>query len=261
MTVTKIFITNKSGMKLAGVWSIPKQPTDKAIILAHGITGDKDEVGIFTDLANLLKRNNFAVFRFDFRAHGESTGRSVDMTITGEMEDVKAALNEVKNRGYKNIGLLGASFGGGISALFVSDYQTEFKCLCLWNPTLNYYHCYLSPTKTSIRKFKAHIKNEVAKQGWAYLYGNTFKIGKALLEEMKYLSPYKALKKIGIPTVIIHGTKDKSVPYEDSKKYINNLKGINEFVTIKGSGHGFHGQPYSTQAQTATLKFFQQYLQ
>ncbi len=257
---SKIIFKNKSGLKLAGIWYVPKEKTDKAVILAHGITADKDEFGIFVELAELFKNNGFAVFRFDFRGHGESEGKSVDMTLTGEMEDLEVALNEVKNRDYKNIGLLGASFGGGISTLFVSDYQTEFKCLCLWNPTLNYHHCYLSPTKTSIRKFKAHIKNDIAKQGWAYLYGNTFKIGKALLEEMKYLFPYKALKKIGIPTVIIHGDKDSSVPYEDSQKYIQNLKGIHEFVSIKGSGYGFHDEPYSTQVINTTLKFFQKYL-
>ncbi|OGK09444.1 hypothetical protein A2767_05355 [Candidatus Roizmanbacteria bacterium RIFCSPHIGHO2_01_FULL_35_10] len=92
----KIFFKSKDGLKLCGIWHIPNQPTNKAVILAHGLTVDKDEEGIFVELAELLKKKGFAVFRFDFRGHGESEGKSIDTTISGEVADIKSAINFVK---------------------------------------------------------------------------------------------------------------------------------------------------------------------
>ena len=65
----KVQIETADGMKLAGVWHIPSKPTKKAIILAHGITVDKDEDGVFVNLANKLCGMGYAVLRFDFRGH------------------------------------------------------------------------------------------------------------------------------------------------------------------------------------------------
>lgn len=180
----KITYKSKDGTELSGVWHIPNQSTDKAIILAHGITVDKDEDGIFTDLSEYLKDNGFAIFRFDFRGHGESKGNSVDMTIQGELMDLEAALSVVKRQGYKSIGLLGASFGGGIATLFVPEHQDKIKCLCLWNPVLNYDHCFINPTLPWLRRRKDQMKKDLLEKGWTTLGSRKFKIGKSLFEEM-----------------------------------------------------------------------------
>ena len=58
----KIFFKSKDGLKLCGVWHFLDKPTTKAVVLAHGMTVDKNENGIFVELAELLKKNNFAVF-------------------------------------------------------------------------------------------------------------------------------------------------------------------------------------------------------
>ena len=66
LIMNKIFFKNKSGLKLCGIWHFPKIKINKAIILAHGFNVDKDEEGIFPQLAERLKEKGFAVFRFDF---------------------------------------------------------------------------------------------------------------------------------------------------------------------------------------------------
>ena len=123
----KIVFTSKDDTRLVGLWHLPEKTSFQAIILAHGITVDKDESGIFGDLAEALKEKGFAVFRFDFRGHGESGGKPIDMTISGEIADLKAAVEQVKKAGYKNIGLLAASFGGGIATLYTAKNQDKIK--------------------------------------------------------------------------------------------------------------------------------------
>lgn len=251
----------KDALRLVGVWHAPEIPTQKAVILAHGITADKDEEGIFVDLANLLAKNGFAVFRFDFRGHGESDGKSVDMTITGEMNDLNAAVEHVRSKGYLMIGLLGASFGGGTAALWVAKNQEKIHCLSLWNPVLNYDYTFLNPTLPWIVKRKGRMKRDIATKGWTTLGSGNFKVGNALFDEMERLFPYDAMKRIIIPTQVIHGDKDKHVPYDDSREYVQNLTGTIEFIPIRGAEHGFHGRSKDAQhANNATLRFFQKYL-
>lgn len=221
----KITFSSTDNLKLCGIWHLPKEKTDKAIILAHGITVDKDEDGIFPDLAKKLCEKGFAVFRFDFRGSGESEGKSVDMTIKGEIEDLKAAVNYVLKSGYKKIGLLGASFGGGIATTVGSIYQNKIKCLCLWNPDLNHDHTFLHPITPWLKQKRFKIRRDFEEKGWSELGSRRFKIGKQLFDEMEKHLPYKDIKKIKIPTMIVHGDCDTKVLFADSQKYIRNLQG------------------------------------
>ena len=248
-------ITTRDGIKLVGIWTIPLKETNKAIILAHGITVDKDEHGVFVNLAKKLSEAGYAVFRFDFRGHGESGGNSVDMTIGGEIEDLYAVINYAKSQGYSNIGLLGASFGGGTSVVYTSKYQEELRCLCLWNPVLNYDHCFLNPTLPWIREKKKHMKGEIDKQGWTTLGSRKYKVGKLLFDEMVNIKPFELMSKIKIPSIVIHGTADTKVPFEDSKEYLEE-----KLVSIEGAEHGFHENWEYQRAEKITIDFFKKYL-
>lgn len=257
----KIFFLSKDGTKLAGIWHTPQKPTKKAVILAHGITVDKDEDGIFIDQAELLKENGFAVFRFDFRGHGDSGGKSTEMTIKGEIKDLESAVREVYNHGFTEIGLLGASFGGGISVLFTAQNPDKVKCLCLWNPVLNYDHCFLNPFLPWLKDKIIQMKKDIKTKGWTELGERKFKIGRALFKEMKRTFPYRAMKKIFVPTLVIHGSKDTYVPYEDPKNYLQNLKRLSELITIEGAEHGLDDtEEHFQKALQETLYFFQRYL-
>lgn len=252
----KITFKSKDDLSLSGIWHLPKDKTTKAIVLAHGITVDKDEDGVFIRLANALQKNGYAVFRFDFRGHGESEGKSIDMTIRGEVLDLESSITEVKGSGYNEIGLLGASFGGGSATLFTSKHQQDIKCLCLWNPVLNYDHTFLNPTLPWIRKKKEHMMKDIQQKGWTTLGSRKFVIGKPLFDDMAKLQPFKALKSIKAPTIIIHGTNDTKVPYEDSKEYVTLLTS-GTLVTVDGAEHGFHETGETDKAIDATIKFFQ----
>lgn len=256
----KTYFPSRDGIKLCGIWTIPDKTTDKAIILAHGITVDKEEDGLFTSLGESLGKNGFAVLRFDFRGHGESGGKPIDMTIKGERADLDAAIEEAEVKGYASIGLLGASFGGGVSTLYTVSHQHKLRCLCLWNPCLNYDHCFLNPSLPWIRARKAHMKKDLEDQGWTTLGSREFVLGKQLFDEMARLFPYQELKRITIPLMIIHGDKDIYVPLADSQESIRGMKN-GELVIIEGGEHGFHEPAEHTlQASNETLRFFKKYL-
>lgn len=252
----KIFFQTEHTPLLCGIWHTPKVQTERAIILAHGITDDKDEGVVFLRLAERLTDAGYAVFRFDFRGHGESDGKSIDMTITGELYDLDTAINEVKSHGYTTLGLVGASFGGAISVLYVSsEKEKRISALCLLNPVLNFDHTFLHPLLPWIKEKKDHIRHDLEEKGWAELGSRKFIIGKPLFDEMVIREPYKEMHAIEIPTIIFHGSADKHVPYEDSKEYVDFLPN-GSFVSIEGSEHGFHDEPYTENVIDGVVSFF-----
>lgn len=257
----KMFIKTEDGLKICGIWTLPDQKTEKAVILAHGITVNKDEEGKFPVTANFLSDNGYAVFRFDFRGHGESDGTSQEMTIAGELLDMKAAFGEVRSKGYSKIGLVGGSFGGGISTLYTAANLTDVTCLCLWNPVLNYDHCFINPFLPWLVEKKLKMSESLESDGFAEIGSRKYRIGRNLWEEMKQNFPHEKLKDITIPVMIIHGDKDTYVPYDDSKKYIENIPGDKEFITIPGGRHGLNNFPEEKiLADENTLRFLKKYL-
>lgn len=257
--MNKIYFKTSDNVQLVGVWELPKNPTQKAVVLAHGITVDKDEGGIFTELAKLLTENGCAVFRFDFRGHGESQGDSTDVTITGELKDLAAAI-ELVNKDYKELGLLGASFGGSIVALYSAANKDMFKCLCLWNPVLDYNHTFLNPSLPWLRDKKEQMRKDLEERGWTELGSRKFKVGKLLFKEMERFYPHQSLREINISTLIIHGDKDTHVSYEDSKKYASYLR-QGKLITVRGAEHGFQdNKEHRERVLEETLRFFRENL-
>jgi len=253
MTTQNISFVTHDQLTIRGTMHLPAEKNGKAIILAHGITVDRTEGGIFSMLAARLADAGYAVLSFDFRGHGASDGRAVDMTITGELMDLTAAVRYVATEGYPHVGLLGASFGGGIASLYAGSHKDEFGAVCLWNPVLDYDHCFLNPTLPWLVAKRAQMKKDIAKQGWAPIGSRKFMAGKALFEEMARFRPHDSLQKIAVPLAILHGDADTHVPFADSKTYCPPHA---LFIPLPGAGHGFHESPHTEIALAKTLSFF-----
>lgn len=256
----KVFFKTSDGLKLCGILSTPKIKTQKCIILCHGITVDKEEDGIFTDLAKELVKEGFNVFRFDFRGHGESEGKSVDMTIKGETEDLGFAVKFLQEKGYKEFGILGASFGGGAVSLFTSSHPETVRALALWNAGIDYSSKITPVTPWGKKYFGKPAFDRAEKFGFTEISSKKFKVGKNLMDEIKILEPWKGLTKVNNPILFVHGNKDSFIPYSDSVKYSKLFKNA-KLVTVEGSEHGFHDNPkHAEEANRVTIKFFKQYV-
>jgi uncharacterized protein len=257
----KIFFKASDGLRLCGILSIPKVKTQKCIILCHGIGYHKDEdEDLFKNFAKRLCNIGFSVFRFDFRGHGESEGKSIDMTIMGETMDLEAAVRFLQEKSFKEFGILSQSFAGGAVSFFSSVHQDVVKALVLWNSVIDYSEM-INPTLPWTTKYWGKSAFEkVSKLGFTEIGSKKFRIGRRLMWEIRTLKPWRELLKLSTPVLFVHGDKDKYVRVVDSIKYAHMMENA-KLEIVRGADHGFHENPeFAEQGEKATIDFLKKYL-
>ena len=246
------------GLRLRGTCAVPLGAEGGAV-LVHGGGVTREEGGFFTRLALGLAEQGVASLRFDFRAHGASEGRQEDLTLAGIVHDVRAAVDHLTAlTGISPLTLIGASFGGGVSAFFASRYPDRLRGLVLLNPLLNYKKRFIDDKPywkdDYISEEAAHGLTE---QGFV-AHSPTFKLGRCLLNEVFYLRPHEALKDLTMPTLIVHGTRDTFIPVESSRKYASQIHAPVTLLEVEGAQHGFavHDDPGYLEPQTQEWQAF-----
>lgn len=227
------------GIRLRGTLVIPPERSASAAVLVHGGGVTRHEGGFYTRLASGLAEAGIPSLRFDIRGHGESGGRQEDLTISGILNDIRSAVEHVTSEtGSHQANLIGASFGGGISAYYASRYPEQVQRLVLINPLLNYKKRFIDDKPYwHDEHIGREAGDELAARGFIS-HSPTFKLGRPLLNEVFYIQPHLALGEVKAPTVIVHGTKDTFVPIESSRNAIGSFAGEARLVEIDGAQHG-----------------------
>jgi hypothetical protein len=175
--------------------------TKGVILYFHGNAGSLKTWGY---VAQDLLKHGFDVFIPDYRSYGKSQGRIVEEDTL--YRDAKTAYDYVQSRlSPKKLVLYGRSIGTSIASELAS--HSDADLLILESPFLN------------LRSLSKHH----------YPFLPSFLL--------RYEMPVKQfLKKTEIPTLIIHGTKDRIVPLAQSQKLKKHIPRV-KLVTIHGAGH------------------------
>ncbi len=253
-------IKTQDGFDLDAVYN--QIDSEKAVIFAHGITVDKNGEGIFNRAEPKLNNLGIATLRFDFRGHGESEGISQDdFYISSALKDLQAAYEFLQNKGFEKIGLAGASFGGGTASIFAGNKINKINALFLANPCLDYEKNFLNPITPWAKKYFKNAFLRVEKKGYIKIGSSQTAYGKRFFKEMKKYYPCKELNNYKKPILIVHGTDDKYVSFENVQQCFQSLENKNkEFLPMQGADHGFGKEPYQTKVTELIVEFFDQTL-
>jgi pimeloyl-ACP methyl ester carboxylesterase len=252
---TSTTIRTRDGLKLAGTLVTPAAKTERSVVLVHGGGVTRDEAGFFTRLAAGLADAGVASLRFDLRGHGESEGRQEDLTLSAILNDIHDVLAHI---GTRSVSLLGASFSGGICGYYAARGGIALDNLVLFNPLLNYKKRFIDDKPywhdDSIDDAAA---DELAEQGFV-AHSPTFKLGRPLLNDIRWIQPHTVLGEITTPTMIVHGTGDTFIPVDSSRTAAAQLGGEHELVEIDGAQHGFaaHNDPTYADPQSQQWQAF-----
>ncbi len=197
-------------------------------VLCHGFTSSKDS-GTYTALQEALDRRGIATLRFDFFGHGESEGRLEDITVSKAVDDILSALNFVRGR---KVALMGSSFGG-LAAMIAASRTDRLACLALKSPVSNY----------EVREIMRRGRGALEKwkhDGFAF-YTNSkgkFRINYSFFADFRKNNAWEIAGKISVPTLIVHGDCDESVPLEQSRKTAGLIRDCS-LREIRGADHNY----------------------
>ncbi|GGN38238.1 hypothetical protein FHR83_005451 [Actinoplanes campanulatus] len=244
---------SRDGLLLKGSFQSPAAAFATSVVFVHGGGVTREEGGFFTRLAAGLADRGVASLRFDLRGHGESSGRQEDLTLSGVLNDIHAATAHLRQlTGNISVSLLGASFGGGISAYYAARYARQLAKLVLINPLVNYKKRFIDDKPYwSDDQISESAGRELEENGFLP-HSPTFKLGRPLLNEVFYLRPDHAFEKITTPTLVLHGTRDTFIPVQSSRDYASRISAVSRLIEIEGAQHGIavHDDPQYRHPQT-----------
>ena len=251
----KIFY-NSMNNKLCGI--IKSANNNKVVIMCHGIRSNKEECGSFSYLAKRLNEEGYSSFRFDFNGHGESSGNDLDFSISSAIIDLKNTIKMLKEKGYSEFILLGASFGASIVSIFPFQDYNCIKGIILWFGALNH-NC------IKIGNLFSDENKKIAEENGFYISksintGKEFKFGLELFNEVDEYKPYEYLKKLNLPKLFVHGKADSVVPYKISEE-VSKMCNSSKLELIENGEHSFKNSKDALEnAVDVTVKFVKEVL-
>ncbi len=238
-----------SGLKLKGNLHIPDTvPHDGSpcVIALHGLEGDKDR-GKWPTVASYLYDSGYACLRFNFRGCGEiekSGGAFEDLTLSGRIEDYKAALQYVRSEqsiDSNRIGVIGSSLGGMVA---IGGKQKVNAVVTMGSP-------YKVP-----RYGKPLIPQE---EGDHYVLPSGSRFRKDFYEDIQKYDLTKDVKQAP-PLLIIHGSSDEVVPVEHARILYESAEEPKELQIIEGADHTFSTPSHLFEALWLAVNWFNKYV-
>lgn len=206
-----------------------------AVIVSHGFMSNQQSVWGY---AQTLAELGYAAFAFDFCGgcvKGTSDGKSEDMTILTEAQDLNAVIDYVKTLPYvqsDRISLMGCSQGGFVSGIVAAKRPDEIEKLILFYPAL----CIPDDARAGRMLGFQFDPNNMP----PILSKFPMKIGREYAATMLHVDPFREIEGYTGPVLIVHGTDDKIVKLSYARRA---QKAYGEdrcqMLEIQGAGHGF----------------------
>ncbi len=243
------------GQQIVGMLHIPKgRGKFPTALLLHGFTGTKVESHrLFVKLSRALAEQGIASLRFDFRGAGDSEGNFEELTIRSQVIDSVEAVKFLmrhKRVNSRRLALVGLSMGGAIAAHLVGRETKRFQTLALWAPVAEG-----SGILDDLSTPDAIAS--LAQTGITDHNGNL--VGVRFIRQFADMKPIKEVIKSKCPVLLVHGSKDETVPVHHTELYEDALtarKRLVKKVIIRGADHTFNKFRWESRVIAETLDWF-----
>lgn len=217
-----------------------------AVVIVHGFKGFKDW-GMFPPFAERLARAGMTAVSFNLSgsgvdARGESTlpDRFARNTYSAESEDL-ALVVDALHAGALGVpappalGLVGHSRGGGIAVLHAAaDRRT--RALVTW-AAIDHTDRWPDVTK---RAWRAQGSIEIANARTGQIIPLETDILDDLDRNAEALDIGAAAGRIDVPWLIVHGTVDEAVPFQEAEGLLKaSGRNATRLMPVEGAGHTF----------------------
>jgi fermentation-respiration switch protein FrsA (DUF1100 family) len=206
-------------------WFIPAGDSERTAIVCHGMMDTKSGMMPFVQA---LHEGGYNVLAFDMRGHGESDRWTVTYGAH-ESRDIIAGVNFLAHAHPESAKrVVGVGWSMGAASLILATAR---------DPRIEALHIDAPYARTS--DMARHIGEQIPTllRGWSYYGGliigsietgvNLFRFN--TIDAVRRISPR--------PVMIIHGTKDGVVPFEQGEKVFGAAENPKSFHAVPGAGH------------------------
>lgn len=197
------------------------------IVIGHGVTGNKDRAWAIT-LQDALRDAGFPSIRFSFAGNGESEGRFEESTISKEVLELRALVDQLQQERPKSkIVYVGHSQGGAVGVLSAAREKRIKKLVSLAGMvhTRDFYE----------RKFGEQEPGKDVMWDKA-----DCPISQVYADDMRAIgSVLDAAEDVRIPWLLVHGTEDTVVPLQESKDVMSRTGRRANLLELGGVDHVF----------------------
>jgi len=223
------------------------------VVFCHGYKGFKDW-GCWNVLASHIAKKNIFFLKFNFSHNGGTMEQPIDFpdlnafgenNFTKELDDLDTVISWITSAEnlYSNelnsqeIILVGHSRGGGIVTIKASEDNRVTKVITLAGASDYKSRFPIGDELAYWRKEGvAYVENTRTKQQMPHFiqFYDDFMVNEARL------TISSAAKKINMPHLIIHGTTDETVPFQEAEA-LHSWSANSELFAIESANHVFGG--------------------
>lgn len=229
MNTQKVSFENKEGQELIGRLELPvdRHPHNFALF-AHCFTCTKN-LSAVRNISKALIANGFGVLRFDFTGLGESEGDFADTNFSGNVEDLIAAAEFLKEKHDSPTLLIGHSLGGS-AVIFAATAIESVKAIATIGAPSNPIH-----VKHLLKSGIEEIKE--TGQAVINLSGRDFTIKKQFLDDLESKSLPETVKSLRKPLLVMHSPQDDTVGIKNAEEIYLAAHHPKSFVSLDGADH------------------------
>lgn len=229
MVSAKIMFTGGAGEMLAAKLDTPPPEKIRAYALfAHCFTCSKDLKAV-NYIAEALKDEGIALFRFDFTGLGSSGGEFENTNFSSNVQDLIAAANYMKHNLRVPDLMIGHSLGGAATIVAANSLPGVKAVATIGSPfdtenVLKHFHCSL---------------DRIAEDGEAEveLSGRKFTIKQQFVDDVKSQNISEYIANLNKPILVMHSPIDETVNIEHARKIYETAKHPKSFISLDKADH------------------------
>jgi pimeloyl-ACP methyl ester carboxylesterase len=199
--------------------------------------------------------NNFGCLRFDYSAHGESSGDFKDGTISRWLEDTLAV---IADSGFTRLVLVGSSMGGWIAIRALQELKAcgargavKIDGMVLIAPAPDFTQDLVEPALSDAERTSLKEKGYFEERSEYSPEPNIFTA--ALLEDGRKNQVLTGMIETGCPVHILQGMKDPDVPWKHAMKLVEHLPADDVVISLIKDGDHRLSRPQDLELMRRAL--------
>ena len=247
----KYFAINQDGQSIrCKLYYEKNHPMERIIVSVHGFAGHKDNAACKRFAERVLtKYKGVGVLSFDLPYHGEDVKKKLVLKDCLSYLHTVAAYCKDQLQAEK-LYAYATSFGGFLVLRYLLDFGNPFERIALRCPAIN-----MAESLTRRVMKQEELEKLLKGKNVCVGFDRKVEITRSFLTELQDADiGHGDFLDYAENILILHGTKDEIVPFEESQRFADDQ--LMEFVPVENADHRFQNPACMELATKAVLSFF-----